>query len=61
MKIISLNVGMRGKYCGMEKCDDRDFQGTGAGGALRKLNLDGDRQADLTVHEASTKRFTAIR
>jgi len=29
--------------------------------ALRKLNLDGDHQADLSVHGASTKRFPASR
>jgi len=46
----------------MEKCDDRDFQGTGGGACGIAQAESGRRPAgDLTVHGGEYKRFTAIR
>jgi len=41
----------------MKKCDYRGFTSNRWQRWGCEVDLDGDRQADLTVHEASTKRY----
>ncbi len=52
MKIVSLNVGMPREvpWHGRSVTTGIFKEPVAGRVALRKLNLDGDRQADLTVH-----------
>jgi len=57
MKIVSLNVGLPREvtWRGMKTTTAIYKQPVGGRVVLRKLNLDGDRQADLTVHGGEYK------
>src|SRR5262249_50890192 len=57
MKIVSLNVGLPREvtWRGARTTTGIYKQPVGGRVALRKLNLDGDRQADLTVHGGEHK------
>jgi MOSC domain-containing protein YiiM len=57
MKIISLNVGLPREVIWRGRSVTTGIYKEPVGGrvALRKLNLDGDRQADLTVHGGEYK------
>ena len=52
MKLVSLNVGLPREvtWRGIKVTTGIYKQPVAARVALRRLNLDGDRQADLTVH-----------
>src|SRR5260370_37834576 len=57
MKLVSLNVGLPREvtWRGAKTTTAIVKQPVGGRVALRKLNLDGDRQADLTVHGGEYK------
>ena len=57
MKLVSLNVGLPRQVTWRGRNTTTAIYKQPAGGrvALRKLNLDGDRQADLTVHGGEHK------
>src|ERR1700752_3668891 len=57
MKLVSLNVGLPREvmWRGAKTATAIYKQPVGGRVALRKLNLDGDRQADLTVHGGEYK------
>ena len=57
MKLVSLNVGLPREVTWREKSTMTAIYKQPLGGrvALRKLNLDGDQQADLTVHGGEHK------
>jgi MOSC domain-containing protein YiiM len=57
MKIVSLNIGLPREvtWHGRSTTTAIYKQPLGGRAALRKLNLDGDRQADLTVHGGEYK------
>lgn len=61
MKIISLNVGRPRLVVWQGRAVSTGIYKTPVGGRvmLRRLNLDGDRQADLTVHGGRTKAVYA--
>src|SRR5438094_2220784 len=63
MKLVSVNTGMPREVSWHGRMVTTAIFKEPATGrvALRKLNLDGDRQADLRSMGASTKRFTATR
>ncbi len=57
LKLVSLNVGLPREvtWRGTKTTTAIYKQPVGGRLALRKLNLDGDRQADLTVHGGEYK------
>jgi MOSC domain-containing protein YiiM len=57
MKVVSLNIGLPREvtWRGRKTTTATYKQPAGGRVALRKLNLDGDRQADLTVHGGEHK------
>src|SRR5260370_19789601 len=57
MKLVSVNIGMPREVSWHGRIVTTAIFKEPAGGrvALRKLNLDGDRQADLTVHGGEHK------
>src|SRR5260370_1136746 len=57
MKLVSLNIGLPREvmWRGIKTTTGIYKQPVGGRVALRKLNLDGDRQADLTVHGGEYK------
>lgn len=58
MKIVSVNIGMPRelKWHGQTVTTGIFKEPVGDGWRLRKLNVDGDRQADLTVRGGTDKR-----
>ena len=57
MKVVSLQVGLPREITWQDVTATSGIYKQPVGGrvALRKLNLDGDRQADLTVHGGEFK------
>jgi MOSC domain-containing protein YiiM len=63
MRLVSVNTGVPRKVTWHGRIVTTAIFKEPAKGRviLRKLNLEGDRQADLTVHGESTRPFTATR